>query len=379
MQYGEVVDIRFPSLKFNTHRRFCYIQYKLPSQARAATELDGQKLDGKLPITAKLSDPAHKQDRHGAMHEGRELYIANVDWSATKQEVKEAFSRFGEVENVRIPLKVGGGSKGIAFVIFADRVSCDANSRILAKAMILTFIQEAATKALEMNLTRFKSRVISVTPSTDDKGKRQATTIINPATSRSSFSPTPDPGNTNGLDTASAASPASQSSAAQTKTAMPSDRSSRTIALLNVPDTYTSDRVRVLAETYGALVKIQLRPDHQGAILEYVEAVSAGKAGLALDGYEIEAGRKLRVGTVAELFKEKPEFKSDKIGAPKKKDAPLQGTMTIRRPNQPGARRGGKGGLGFKRGGVAPNREGEGTAGGGPKSNADFKAMLLKE
>ena len=57
------------------------------------------------------------------MHEGRELYIANVDWSATKSEVKEAFSRFGEVENVRIPTKVGGGSKGIAFVIFGDKVS----------------------------------------------------------------------------------------------------------------------------------------------------------------------------------------------------------------------------------------------------------------
>ena len=57
------------------------------------------------------------------MHEGRELYIANVDWSATKSEVKEAFSRFGEVESVRIPTKVGGGSKGIAFVIFGDKVS----------------------------------------------------------------------------------------------------------------------------------------------------------------------------------------------------------------------------------------------------------------
>lgn len=57
------------------------------------------------------------------MHEGRELYIANVDWSATKQEVKAAFSPFGAVENVRIPMKVGGQSKGIAFVVFEDKVS----------------------------------------------------------------------------------------------------------------------------------------------------------------------------------------------------------------------------------------------------------------
>ena len=57
------------------------------------------------------------------MHEGRELYVANVDWSATKKEVKDAFSRFGKVEGVRIPLKVGGGSKGIAFVVFEEKVS----------------------------------------------------------------------------------------------------------------------------------------------------------------------------------------------------------------------------------------------------------------
>ena len=246
-----------------------------------------------------------------------------------------------------------------------------------------------------MNLTKFKSRVISVTPSTNDTAKRQATTIVNPAPSRASYSPTPGPSNSNGIDAASAGSPTSQSAATQSKTVALSDRSSRTVALLNVPDIVTSDRVRVLAEHYGSLVKVQLRPDHQGAILEYVDAASAGKAGLALDGHEIESGRKLRVGTVAELFREKAEMKSDKISAPKKKDTPLQAAMPIRRPNQPGGRRGGKGGLGFKRGGVGltgsrattdgsgrevgPNGEGEAHVVGGPKSNADFKAMLLKK
>lgn len=260
--------------------------------------------------------------------------------------------------------------------------------------MALIILQESAKKALEMNLTRFKSRVISVTPSTNDTSKRQATTIINPATSRSSYSPTPDPSNANRLDTASADSPVSQAANARTKPEASSDKRSQTIALMNVPDTYTSDRVRVLAEEYGALVKLQLRPDHQGAVIEFVDTASAGKAGLALDGYEIEGGRKLRVGTVQELMQEKAEVKSDKIGAPKKKDAPLQPAMPIRRPNQPGAKRGGRGGLGFKRGGVGlggsgatsgsgqkatPNGHGEGTTAEAAKSNADFKAMFLKE
>ena len=98
----------------------------------------------------------------------------------------------------------------------------------------------------------------------------------------------------------------------------------------------------MLGEAHGALVKVQLRPDHQGAILEYCDASSAGKAGLIFDGYEIEPGRKLRVGAVPELLREKPEFKTDKIGGPRKKNAPLEPAMPIRRPNQPGARRGGR-------------------------------------
>ena len=144
-------------------------------------------------------------------------------------------------------------------------------------------------------------------------------------------------------------------------------------------------------------MKLQLRPDHQGAILEYVDAAGAGKAGLALEGFEIQPGRTLRVGTVAELFKEKAEIKSDKIGQGKKKrDAPLQAAVPIRRPNQPGARRGGRGGLGVKRGGVGlggaratnddagkgaladADADGEESVAQGAKSNADFKAMFLK-
>ena len=116
---------------------------------------------------------------------------------------------------------------------------------------------------------------------------------------------------------------------------------------------------------------------------------------MALDGYEIEAGRKLRVCTVPELLRERAEVKkSDRIGVGKKKEVPPQAAMPIRRPNQPGARRGGRGGLGVRRGGVGLSgartkddgvarqadreRGGAATAPGGKKSNADFKAMLPK-
>ena len=123
MQYGEIVDIRFPSLKFNTHRRFCYVQFKLSSDAKSATELDGEDLGDNLKLLAKLSDPGQKKPREGAMYEGRELYLVNLDQNTTRADIKQAFRKYGHIENVRILTKVDGTSKGIGYVIFRSKVS----------------------------------------------------------------------------------------------------------------------------------------------------------------------------------------------------------------------------------------------------------------
>lgn len=71
----------------------------------------------------KISDPGKRQERVGPLHEGRELHLLNVDWKATEDEIREAFSRYGKVEKVRIPRDVGGKSKGFAFVVFSNQVS----------------------------------------------------------------------------------------------------------------------------------------------------------------------------------------------------------------------------------------------------------------
>ena len=174
---------------------------------------------------------------------------------------------------------------------------------------------------------------------------------------------------------------------------------SRTLALLNIPDTINDARIRALTEPYGELVKVSLRLNHQGAVIEYKDAASVGKASLALDGHEIAPERKIRIGTVSEMNQHKAEYHSDRIpvgAAAKNKNAQLQGPTPIRRPGQPGMRRGGKGGLGTKRGGVGlsgPRATNDGESkdaetngiGNGEegkpqaKSNAEFKAMFLKK
>lgn len=122
-KFGEIVDIRFPSLKYNTHRRFCYVQFKTNAQAHAATILDGELMDDDQKLVAKVSNPAVKQDRSGAMEEGREVYCRNVHWSASEEDIKNLFAKHGDVESVRIPRSLTGKSKGFGFVVFATEVS----------------------------------------------------------------------------------------------------------------------------------------------------------------------------------------------------------------------------------------------------------------
>ena len=116
------MDVRFPSLKYNSHRRFCYLQFKSSQQAHEAAQLDGKSLTDKLKLVAKISDPSHKQDRSGAMHEGREVYVSNVDWTATETEMSQIFEKYGSIEKIRIPKNLAGKSKGVAFVVFSTKV-----------------------------------------------------------------------------------------------------------------------------------------------------------------------------------------------------------------------------------------------------------------
>ena len=242
-----------------------------------------------------------------------------------------------------------------------------------------------------MNLTVFKNRVLNVSMATNDVAKRQANKIITSTSQRSTASPNPDlPSsmtNGNAQDMPSSTPPADSKV---------NEIQSRTLALMNVPDTVNDARIRALAEPYGELVQLLLRPDHQGAILEYRDVASAGKAALGLEGQEIAPGRNIKTGNVAEMKRLKAEHKVDRIVVGSgKPSAALQPGAPIRRPNQPGARRGGKGGLGIKRGGVGLSGDrakphGEDIDGSGemngdaeenskPKSNSEFRAMFVKK
>ncbi|CZR60543.1 related to pre-mRNA splicing factor [Phialocephala subalpina] len=351
---GEIFSIRWPSLKANTHRRFCYLSFKTAEAAAAATQLHGKSLGGFYKLSAQYSDPANKKDREGAMADGRELHFTGLDFTITEAELEKVFSKYGKVEKCRILRDPSGESKGAGFVSFETK--------------------EQATAALELDSTKLKARILKVELSVGKNFKPTATTG-----KASSMSPAPEG--------QSATSPSPGPAAPK------DDARNRTMAILDVPDTVNDSRIRAIAEPYGEIVKLSLRLDHQGAIVEYSDAAAAGKAALGLAGYEIVPGRMLRTGGLRDLFAEKEEVKTDKIqiGGGGKKPAAAAGSgfmqpaPPIRRPGT-----GSRGGLGQKRGlgfskasAPAPLSAGEGVNGQNgeekkPKSNADFKAMFVR-
>ncbi|KAI1079820.1 hypothetical protein F5B20DRAFT_153742 [Whalleya microplaca] len=365
---GEIFSVRFPSLKYNTHRRFCYVSFRDADSAYKATQLDGKWLEGKYKLQAKYSDPTHKKNREGAVAEGREVRVTNVDPATKENDLKSVFGKYGKVTGVRIVTNLSGQNLGTAYITFETK--------------------DEAENALQLDKTKFKSHILQVDVSKETNFKPFATSKGDRGSVSSSPAPMADD------DTAMADESNEPHRAGQGPSSK--EIQERTMALMNIPDTVNDARVRAIVEKHGEIVKLVLRPDHQGAIVEFADAATVGKAALALEGYEIDPGRRLRTGSVRDLFKEKAELREDKIvtggrakGAPSTENGKakpsnlMQPPPAIRRPpalGKAGARRG----LGF----VAAKKDDEKTKVNGtghhsaaakpaPKSNAEFKAMFL--
>jgi cold-inducible RNA-binding protein len=55
----------------------------------------------------------------------KKLYVGNLDYSTSDEELKELFSAYGEVENVKIIKTAEGKPRGFAFVEMVDENSAE--------------------------------------------------------------------------------------------------------------------------------------------------------------------------------------------------------------------------------------------------------------
>jgi len=306
--------------------------------------------------------------------------VKNLHFYAVEDEVKKFFEKCGPVESVRIPLNAGGKSKGFAFITYEHSMSAQAAVEKLDKSTFRGRAIHVETSQLKAKGTATIIHRGSVTSMSPEREPQSTDAVMSPES--------------NGNDI-----PEKSEGNAQTDSERRTARS-RTIAIMNIPDTVPSARIEKLLEPYGAVKKFTLRPDHAGAIVEFVEEKSAGLAGLGLDDRDLD-GSKLRIGTVPELLRQQPmnrTLRMDQTHAASKKESrkneevapkstPFASSM-VPRPGL-GTRRGGRGtnrgGLGFQRTGFgsgASRNQGDkvdegGKEKSGPMNNQDFRELLL--
>jgi RNA recognition motif-containing protein len=327
--------VRFPSLKYKAHRRFCYIQYDNAEAAIAATQLDHSDVEG-FKIVSKISNPGAKKDRRdGATAEGREVYIWHLNFKVKEPEIKEAFAPFGNIERIKCPTTRTGTNKGFCYIVYDTKESADAAVAEMDSKMYwgLEMHVEIANDKAE-NKPKVRSTLENVDSPEDREGTPGENELV------------PD------------------AAAKRTGTVM-----ERSIAILNLPDTVPDARIKPLVEPFG-FKKITLLLQHGGAIIEFTSVEGAGKAEITLQGKDFE-GRKLQIGTPRDLKQQKGEWKaSNNFVQPSRVNRP------VARGGSTAGRGRGKSGIGAGRPTIPKNAT---TTNGKVKSNSDFRAMIMSK
>lgn len=252
--FGSVLSIRFPSLKFNTHRRFCYVQFASAEEALQAQQaLNGKSLTSSsdqksFDLVVKISDPSQKKERTGAVYEDRELFVKGIDFEkVTEAKLRELFEPFGPIERIKLPLSKTNERKGRLH---------DGYSFIVVKDA------EAASRAVTaLNGMEFEKRTIHVSIAAKNTNKPISKVVA--------------AGNDD--------TPADSESI-----------KARTVEVSNLADTINDTQVSDLFAKYGTVKRVVLRPEAGTASVEFTQVQDAGKAALALDGHEL-GGQALRV------------------------------------------------------------------------------------
>ncbi|KAF2719669.1 hypothetical protein K431DRAFT_107536 [Polychaeton citri CBS 116435] len=362
--YGEIVSVRFPSLKFNSRRRFCYVQFLTASIAKAAeSAMDGKMLDGKHKLRATISAPGAKQSRSGPQSEKRELFVKNIERDSTEAEIKDFFEQYGKVERMTLLRKVNGVLMGNGFIVFVT--------------------PEDASAALAANNKPFKDRILHVDLSTPKGGvapvdKARKTDII-----VKHHEHTPDPQENDGRsrrtsDVSMASSTTQQQQQQQQQLEAKKTANERKVALLHLPDTVNDARIQATMEQYGRVKKIQLRRQDEAAIVEFEDLKVAFKVRSGVDVDVSALGKDVRTADVTEVFN---KAKARHTTTNNAGTSGLMKPPAMSRPGLGGGNR--RGGLGFKRGGgvAAPSTSTsrqEGAGNGPAKSNADFRNLFVK-
>ncbi|PLW29174.1 hypothetical protein PCASD_10935 [Puccinia coronata f. sp. avenae] len=172
--FGSIFDVRWPSKRFKSTRRFCYIQFTSPASAEAALELHNLDVAPKQKMSVLISDPTRKQTRSDNHANDKEIYITCLSRFVQEVDLRKLFNQFGEIKDVRMVLDQSGHSKGFAFVEFQNEMSAKAaltmNNVELKKRRIGVTISSGKGASLGRKNTAFKDEA-KLSQATDHRSR----------------------------------------------------------------------------------------------------------------------------------------------------------------------------------------------------------------
>ncbi|EGG01898.1 uncharacterized protein MELLADRAFT_91734 [Melampsora larici-populina 98AG31] len=240
-EFGKIFDVRWPSKRFKSTRRFCYVQFTSPDSAQSALALHNTEVAPSQKMSVFISDPLRKKARTDVGANDRELYITCLTKFVQEADLRKLFQPFGDIKGVRMILNEDGHSKGFAFVEFETEAS--------AKA------------ALSMNNVELKKRRIGVTIS-NSKG----TSLV--GKNKGKFQ-------------------------AESKLSSAVDQRSRCVKVSKLPEGVQEAIVQQAFESFGKVLKTITYPEKQEAVVEFANAQHAGAVflhpeAILINGQQVE-------------------------------------------------------------------------------------------
>ncbi|KAJ1364947.1 hypothetical protein KIN20_025144 [Parelaphostrongylus tenuis] len=99
---------------------FGYVDLDSEKSYREALAKDRTPIDGR-PMLISVNDPERRPVfKYSTGMEKSKLFVRNVHYACTEDQLREAFAVFGEVKAVRIVTHISGKPKGVAYVEFAN-------------------------------------------------------------------------------------------------------------------------------------------------------------------------------------------------------------------------------------------------------------------
>lgn len=100
-----------------------YVEFKSEESVAAALQLTGQKLLG-IPVIVQLTEAEKNRQVRNTDSSGNHpnsipfhrLYVGNIHFSITEQDLQNVFEPFGELEFVQLQKDDNGRSRGYGFV-----------------------------------------------------------------------------------------------------------------------------------------------------------------------------------------------------------------------------------------------------------------------